>query len=462
MTALADQVPQNTVQDEPRAVLQEAVTAEVQDADNATVKEGGKDEAGFDMLALQKKALKEKKKSSLLMPTLLAIVLAIIAGVVYTLGYGDAAQVDSAAQQPTVAESTTTETSTASKASSSSAQSTAANQVSNQAADEETELSKTTPQVNTAEQADRLELPSFNQLIGADSNVASSNTHTAAVGNESAGHQAEQVPTVEASTSTAQHAQAEQGSASGSLATETTSQSLTQQQEANPNAEGSGSTADVVGAGDSVNTAQTHLANDPSNLQSATLESNPELVTTPDRNSINSGQTTTEAQINTGNNVTSVNNTTVQLQQDATALAAERRASDEEQARQRAEQLRKERDLARQQADAQRAKEQASEQERLAAKKREDEERRILQEQVVKKEEERKSATNQVGTVNFSISPWGNVKINGRSRGASPPLRQLKLKPGVYSVEVSNGVLPPLNTSIEVKAGETVGISHQF
>jgi hypothetical protein len=39
-------------------------------------------------------------------------------------------------------------------------------------------------------------------------------------------------------------------------------------------------------------------------------------------------------------------------------------------------------------------------------------------------------------TISFAISPWGEVHINGRMHGISPPLRNVELGPGRYRVEI--------------------------
>jgi class 3 adenylate cyclase len=66
------------------------------------------------------------------------------------------------------------------------------------------------------------------------------------------------------------------------------------------------------------------------------------------------------------------------------------------------------------------------------------------------------------GTVRLRIDPWGEVFVNGRTVGVSPPLKQVRLAPGKYKIEVKNGALPPFVTNIEVKAKEDVGVRHKF
>lgn len=65
-------------------------------------------------------------------------------------------------------------------------------------------------------------------------------------------------------------------------------------------------------------------------------------------------------------------------------------------------------------------------------------------------------------TVSVNIRPWGEVLINGASRGVSPPLRELRLYPGNYSVLVRNADLPPYRLTLEVKPGRPAAISYVF
>ena len=66
------------------------------------------------------------------------------------------------------------------------------------------------------------------------------------------------------------------------------------------------------------------------------------------------------------------------------------------------------------------------------------------------------------GRLNLSIQPWGDVFVNGKSIGVSPPLKQHKLPPGKYRVEVKNTSFTPFVTNIEIKPKEEVSIRHKF
>lgn len=66
------------------------------------------------------------------------------------------------------------------------------------------------------------------------------------------------------------------------------------------------------------------------------------------------------------------------------------------------------------------------------------------------------------GMVTFSIQPWGEVFVNGKSIGVSPPLKHTRLAPGKYKIEIKNSTFTPLSTSIEVKSKEESPIKHRF
>jgi len=73
-----------------------------------------------------------------------------------------------------------------------------------------------------------------------------------------------------------------------------------------------------------------------------------------------------------------------------------------------------------------------------------------------------KGFANGSGTVSLAVTPWGEVWINGVSRGVSPPLRQLSLPEGVHTVEIRNSAAPPYVARIEVKPDKTLVLQHRF
>jgi hypothetical protein len=66
------------------------------------------------------------------------------------------------------------------------------------------------------------------------------------------------------------------------------------------------------------------------------------------------------------------------------------------------------------------------------------------------------------GTLKLSINPWGEVWVDGRSVGVTPPLRQLNLPAGAHTITIRNGDLPEFRQTVEVQGGKPVHVSHQF
>ncbi|NHZ82286.1 protein kinase [Massilia sp. CCM 8695] len=65
--------------------------------------------------------------------------------------------------------------------------------------------------------------------------------------------------------------------------------------------------------------------------------------------------------------------------------------------------------------------------------------------------------------VALRISPWGEVYVNGKKRGVSPPMKSLQLMPGDYKIEVRNGALTPHRLQLKVTAGTAApDVVHAF
>jgi hypothetical protein len=65
-------------------------------------------------------------------------------------------------------------------------------------------------------------------------------------------------------------------------------------------------------------------------------------------------------------------------------------------------------------------------------------------------------------TVSFAISPWGEVHINGRMHGISPPLRNVELGPGRHRIEIRNAGFPPHVEVVDARSGGKIRIRHKF
>jgi hypothetical protein len=66
------------------------------------------------------------------------------------------------------------------------------------------------------------------------------------------------------------------------------------------------------------------------------------------------------------------------------------------------------------------------------------------------------------GTVHLAITPWGEIYVNGKSRGVSPPIKSLKLAPGKYKIEIRNTTFAPRVEVVEVKSRKDLIIKQVF
>jgi serine/threonine-protein kinase len=66
------------------------------------------------------------------------------------------------------------------------------------------------------------------------------------------------------------------------------------------------------------------------------------------------------------------------------------------------------------------------------------------------------------GRVELAVAPWGEVLVDGKSRGLSPPLRVVDLSAGAHTIEIRNSTFPAHVEQVQVKAGEAVKIRHRF
>jgi len=78
------------------------------------------------------------------------------------------------------------------------------------------------------------------------------------------------------------------------------------------------------------------------------------------------------------------------------------------------------------------------------------------------KKPEKPAAAKGPGRLELAVAPWGEVLVDGKSRGLSPPLRVLEVTPGPHTVEIRNSTFPAHVARVEVKPGESVKIQHRF
>jgi hypothetical protein len=64
--------------------------------------------------------------------------------------------------------------------------------------------------------------------------------------------------------------------------------------------------------------------------------------------------------------------------------------------------------------------------------------------------------------MNLMVLPWGEVYLDGRMQGVSPPLMELQVAPGKHEIEIRNTNFPVYKQVIQVKVGEKLKVQHTF
>jgi serine/threonine-protein kinase len=67
-----------------------------------------------------------------------------------------------------------------------------------------------------------------------------------------------------------------------------------------------------------------------------------------------------------------------------------------------------------------------------------------------------------VAQLKLAVSPWGEIYVDGRKRGVSPPLRQIDLAPGKHRIEIRNTTFPTRRESVEARPHAHLRIKHKF
>jgi hypothetical protein len=62
----------------------------------------------------------------------------------------------------------------------------------------------------------------------------------------------------------------------------------------------------------------------------------------------------------------------------------------------------------------------------------------------------------------LKIVPWGQVELDNRDQGTSPPLKELQVAQGQHTIRITNTKFPVVIQTITVKSGEKITIKHKF
>jgi len=72
------------------------------------------------------------------------------------------------------------------------------------------------------------------------------------------------------------------------------------------------------------------------------------------------------------------------------------------------------------------------------------------------------SAVLAEGVVQLAVSPWGQVEVDGKPMGTSPPLTRLTLASGNHTITVRNTDFPAYTTTVTVDGESPVTLRHRF
>ncbi|OIR16176.1 adenylate and guanylate cyclase catalytic domain protein [mine drainage metagenome] len=70
--------------------------------------------------------------------------------------------------------------------------------------------------------------------------------------------------------------------------------------------------------------------------------------------------------------------------------------------------------------------------------------------------------TGAPAVVSLGVLPWGEIYLDGRMQGVSPPLMELQVVEGQHEIKIRNTTFPTVTRLITVKSGEKIKIRHRF
>jgi hypothetical protein len=72
------------------------------------------------------------------------------------------------------------------------------------------------------------------------------------------------------------------------------------------------------------------------------------------------------------------------------------------------------------------------------------------------------SAVLAEGIVQLAVSPWGQIEVDGKAMGISPPLTRLTLSTGNHTITVRNADFPAYTATLTVDGESPVTLRHRF
>jgi hypothetical protein len=68
----------------------------------------------------------------------------------------------------------------------------------------------------------------------------------------------------------------------------------------------------------------------------------------------------------------------------------------------------------------------------------------------------------KTATLVFDVSPWGEIYVDGKPHGTTPPVKTLDLPPGRHRIEVRNSAQLPHLSFATLEPGDVRRIQHAF
>ena len=69
---------------------------------------------------------------------------------------------------------------------------------------------------------------------------------------------------------------------------------------------------------------------------------------------------------------------------------------------------------------------------------------------------------SEPAVVSLAVSPWGEIYLDGRMQGVSPPLAELQVVPGEHEIEIRNTTFPVFSQKFRVQPNGKIKIKHKF
>jgi eukaryotic-like serine/threonine-protein kinase len=64
--------------------------------------------------------------------------------------------------------------------------------------------------------------------------------------------------------------------------------------------------------------------------------------------------------------------------------------------------------------------------------------------------------------VQLAVAPWGQIEVDGKGAGVTPPLAQLTLSVGEHVITVRNADFAPHTITVRVSADQPAVVRHRF